>query len=123
MRIQIDNICGTEHVLLISAFPVKALLLCRPPRSPAGLMMNSSFFPIQVPLAHNIFGLIGPNAGLGFAIGKKSLKGNKKSLNVGFEVDPRRSVERPKDRKAAGTGGESWACSPTWNGCCAEGAD
>ncbi|KAL6070924.1 hypothetical protein STEG23_005759, partial [Scotinomys teguina] len=30
---------------------------------------NSSSIPFQVPLAHNIFGLIGPNAGLGFAIG------------------------------------------------------
>lgn len=32
---------------------------------------NSSSFPFQVPLAHNSFGLIGPNAGLGFAIGKQ----------------------------------------------------
>uniref|UniRef100_A0A2R9BWU2 Solute carrier family 18 member A1 n=1 Tax=Pan paniscus TaxID=9597 RepID=A0A2R9BWU2_PANPA len=30
---------------------------------------DSSSFPLQVPLAHNIFGLIGPNAGLGLAIG------------------------------------------------------
>ncbi|MEJ1287847.1 solute carrier family 18 (vesicular monoamine) member 1 [Cricetulus griseus] len=34
-----------------------------------GTMRNSSFGSFQVPLAHNIFGLIGPNAGLGFAIG------------------------------------------------------
>ncbi|KFO38146.1 Chromaffin granule amine transporter [Fukomys damarensis] len=37
--------------------------------SPAGVLMSSSFFRLQVPLAHSILGLIGPNAGLGFAIG------------------------------------------------------
>lgn len=43
-----------------------------PPHGPAGLRVNSSFFPRQVPLARDIFGLIGPNAGLGFAIGKET---------------------------------------------------
>lgn len=44
--------------------------LCPLCSHPSGTLKNSSSIPFQVPLAHNIFGLIGPNAGLGFAIGK-----------------------------------------------------
>lgn len=60
--------CGTS-TRSVNAFQVKTL--CPLPASPAEVLMIFPSFFLQVPLAHSIFGLIGPNAGLGFAIGKK----------------------------------------------------
>lgn len=42
-----------------------------PAPAPTGFLIILLPFLLQVPLAHDIFGLIGPNAGLGISIGKK----------------------------------------------------
>lgn len=61
---------------LINAFRRKTLCFCAvlpdtPAPAPTGFLIILPPFLLQVPLAHDIFGLIGPNAGLGISIGKK----------------------------------------------------
>lgn len=76
-------------------------------------------FLLQVPLAHNIFGLIGPNAGLGFSIGKKF-------LDVDFGADQSRHVGRQKDWEGGWLGcGEMLGilATPARNGCQRCGSD
>ena len=63
---------------LINAFHWKTLCLCAvqpdrshtTPPSPGFLIILPPFL-LQVPLAHDIFGLISPNAGLGISIGNE----------------------------------------------------
>lgn len=72
-----------------------------PSHSSSGLTHPLSLLS-KVPLATNIYGLIVPNAGLGFAIGKESLAGLR---------DPAHT--QPRDEPARPSGfGQGWWTPP-----------